>query len=264
MLNIAVCIKQVPAYSDGMMDPKTGLIQRAGLEAVMNVYDLPAIEAALVIKEKVGATVDVFTMGPPKAASVIREAYAMGADRGFLISDSCFSGADVLATSYTLMQGIKSVGSYDLIICGKQTTDGDTAQVSGALGKWFEIPHISWVVELVKADENSIIVNQAMEEEIITVKSNYPCLISVERSIFIPRIPSLKLRLGAKKKEVNVISIKDLEDKDTENYGLSGSATKVEKIFPAIKTKHQDIINKNSNEAAEYIFNIIRNNKNSG
>lgn len=257
MLRIAVCIKQVPAYSDGIVDPETGHIQRSGLESVINVYDLPAIETALVIKEKAGAVVDIFTMGPLKAAEVVREAYAMGADRGVLLSDSRFSGADVLATSYTLMQGMKSVGTYDLIICGKQTTDGDTAQVSGALAKWFKIPHINWVVELINADKEFITVNQAMEEEIITVKSEYPCLISVERSIYIPRIPSLKLKLEAKKKDIRILSLVDMEDQDAGNYGLAGSATKVEKIFPAVKPKHQDIIEKDCDEAAEYIFNLI-------
>ena len=122
-MKIAVCMKQVPAASEGNMDPDTGVLIRTGLEAVVNVYDLAALEAALRLKEAYGAKIHVVTMGPEKAESVLREAFAMGADEGFLVCDRAFAGADVLATSYTLKQAIESVGSYDLILCGRQTTD---------------------------------------------------------------------------------------------------------------------------------------------
>lgn len=257
-MKIAVCVKQVPAYSEGLMDSKTGVMLRAGLESILNVYDLPAIETALRIKEEVGAVVDIFTMGPQKASAVIKEAYSMGADRGYLISDISFSGADVLATSYTLVRGMKSIEDYDLILCGKQTTDGDTAQVSGAIAKWLNIPHVSWVTEIINVENDSITVNQTMEAEIVTVKVSYPCLLSVERSIFIPRLPSLKLKVAAKKKNIEVLSLDDMQDNNKKNYGLTGSATKVEKIFPAIKTKRQEIIQKDSKEAASYILDVIK------
>lgn len=258
MMKIAVCVKQVPAYSDGMMDPETGVMLRAGLESILNVYDLPAVETALKIKEEVGATVDIFTMGPPKASAVIKETFSMGADRGYLLSDRKFSGADVLATSYTLMQGMKSIQDYDLILCGKQTTDGDTAQVSGAIAKWFNIPHINWVTKIINVENDSISVSQTMEEEIITVKVPYPCLLSVERSIFIPRMPSLKLKIAAKKKDIQTLSFDHMQDKEEMHYGLKGSATKVEKIFTASKTKKREIIQKDSKEAANYILEVIK------
>ena len=130
-MKIAVCMKQVPATSQGDMDKKTGVMIRSGLQAIVNVYDLAALEAALRIKEQCGGVIHVFTMGPDKAEMVLREAFAMGADEGYLICDKAFAGADVLATSYTLTQAIKSVDDYDMILCGRQTTDGDTAQVSG-------------------------------------------------------------------------------------------------------------------------------------
>lgn len=257
MMKIAVCVKQVPAYSDGMMDHETGVLLRDGLESVLNVYDLPAIETGLRIKEEVGARVDIFTMGPQKASAVIKEAYAMGADEGYLVSDKRFSGADVLVTSYTLMQAIRSAQNYDLILCGKQTTDGDTAQVSGAIAKWLDIPHVNWVTEIINIERDSITVSQAMDEEVVTVKVPYPCLLSVERSIFTPRMPSLKLKIGAKKKCIKILSLDDMRDQNENNYGLIGSPTKVEKIFPATKTKQQDIIQKDSKEAARYILDII-------
>ncbi|PAB60086.1 electron transfer flavoprotein subunit beta/FixA family protein [Anaeromicrobium sediminis] len=256
-MKIAVCVKQVPAYSDGTMDPKTGVMLRSGLESILNVYDLPAIETALRIKEEVGGTVDIFTMGPPKASAVIKEAYAMGADEGYLLSDRSFSGADVLATSYTLMQGIKSTKDYDLILCGKQTTDGDTAQVSGAIAKWLNVPHVNWVNKIIDVQKDSITVSQRMEEEIVIVKVPYPCLLSVERSIFIPRMPSLKLKIAARKKEMKVLSLTHMEDENENNYGLAGSATKVEKIFPPTRTKQQEIIEKDSKEAARSILEVI-------
>lgn len=257
-MKIAVCVKQVPAYSDGLMDSKTGVLLRAGLESILNVYDLPAVETALRIKEEVGATVDIFTMGPQKASAVIKEAYSMGADRGYLISDISFSRADVLATSYTLVQGMQSIEDYDLILCGKQTTDGDTAQVSGAIARWLNIPHASWVSKIVNVKNDCITVSQTMEEEIVTVKVPYPCLLSVERSVFIPRMPSLKLKIAAKKKNMEVLSLDSMQDKDKKNYGLTGSATKVERIFPAAKTKPQEVIQKESKEVASYILDIIK------
>ncbi len=258
MLKIAVCVKQVPAYSEGLMDPETGVMIRAGLESVLNVYDLPAIETALRIKEEAGALVDIFTMGPAKASAVLKEAYAMGADRGYLVNDSCFSGADVLATSYTLMQAMQSTEEYHLILCGRQTTDGDTAQVSGAIAKWLDIPHVNWVTEILHVVHDSITVRQAMEEEIVTVKATYPCLLSVERSIFVPRLPSLKGKIAAKKKDINVLSLADMKDQEESHYGLTGSATKVEKIFPPAKTAQRDIIQKDSQEAANYLLEVIK------
>ncbi len=258
MLRIAVCIKQVPAYSEGTMDPETGVLQRAGLESVINVYDLPALETALRIKEEKNAIVDVFSMGPAKAAAVIREAYSMGADGGFLLSDKYFSGADVLATSYTLMQGIKSVAHYDLILCGRQTTDGDTAQVGGALARWMNIPNVNWVTELVGVDERSITVRQAMEDEVYTVKVTYPCLLSVERSIFKPRLPSLKLKIAANRKDIKLLTLESMQDTDSKHYGLKGSPTRVEKIYTTERTKRQEAISSDSENAAAYIHHIIK------
>ncbi|MCP1223622.1 electron transfer flavoprotein subunit beta/FixA family protein [Sebaldella sp. S0638] len=262
MLKIAVCIKQVPAFSEGKTDPETGVILRDRIEPVLNVYDLPALETALQIKEATEANIDVFTMGPEKAADVMREAYGMGADRGYLLSDKRFSGADVLATSYTLMQGMKLTDNYDLIICGKQTTDGDTAQVSGALAKWFGIPGINWVSKINSAETDGITVEQTMEKETAVIRVPYPCLLSVERNIYIPRLPSLKLKMAARKKEIKIITLDELEDKNRENYGLSGSPTKVRKIYPAVKTKKQDIMIKSALESADRIFEIINSIKN--
>lgn len=257
-MKIAVCMKQVPAVSEGNMDKETGVLIRTGLTAIVNVYDLAALEAALRIKEQTGADVHVYTMGPVKAENVLREAFAMGADEGFLICDRAFAGADVLSTSYTLMQALRRTGEYELILCGKQTTDGDTAQVSGALAKWMGIPHLNWVTEIKKIDEDKIRICYNMDQRVIEAVIPYPCLLSVEKDSFIPRMPSLKLKISGKKKAVTTYSIEDFEDKDESHYGLAGSATRVKKIFPPETTKKQDIKEMDSREAAGYIMDILK------
>ncbi|MCF7953343.1 MAG: electron transfer flavoprotein subunit beta/FixA family protein [Spirochaetales bacterium] len=233
MIKTAVCIKQVPAYSDGLMDPNTGLLIRKGLEMVLNPNDLSALETALRIRENYGGKVDVFSMGPKHAEEVIRQAYAMGADEGFLLTGKEFAGADVLATSYTLSQGISAVDDYDLIICGKGTTDGDTSQVSGALAEWLGIPHVNWVSGIKKLSQKTIQLCQEMEGELYTVKASYPLLIAVEREIYTPRMTNLKMKIAAKRKPVKTFRLQDLKDQKEIHYGLKGSATRVEKIFPA-------------------------------
>ena len=137
-MKILVCIKQVPESNKVEVDPVTGVLKRDGAASKMNPYDLYALETAFRIREEVGGSVHVISMGPPQAQQVIREAFAMGADGGTLLSDRKFGGADVLATSYTLAQGIKSCGDFDLILCGKQTTDGDTAQVGPEISEWLK------------------------------------------------------------------------------------------------------------------------------
>ena len=148
-MNILVCIKQVPGTNKVEVDPVTGVLVRNGVESKMNPYDLYAIETALKLREERGGTVSVISMGPPQAKAVIYEAFSMGADEGALISDRRFGGADVLATSYTLSQGIRKFGSFDLILCGKQTTDGDTAQVGPQTAEKLGIPQITYAEAVV-------------------------------------------------------------------------------------------------------------------
>ncbi|MDR3602471.1 MAG: electron transfer flavoprotein subunit beta/FixA family protein, partial [Desulfosporosinus sp.] len=152
-MEILVCIKQVPGISKIEVDPITGVLKRDGVDSKMNPYDLYAIETALRIKEQVGGTVKVISMGPPQAQDVIKEAYMMGADEGALVSDRKFAGADVLATAYTISQGVRKMGNFDLILCGKQTTDGDTAQVGPEMAEYLGIPHIANVLKIIELKE---------------------------------------------------------------------------------------------------------------
>ncbi len=231
-MEILVCIKQVPGTSKVEVDSVTGVLKRDGVDSKMNPYDLYALETALRIKEEQGGVIKVITMGPPQAKEVIREAFMMGADEGALVSDRKFAGADVLATSYTLSQGIKKMGNFDLILCGKQTTDGDTAQVGPEMAEYLGIPHIANVLKLIEIKKSSIIVEMDMANTVEVAEIQFPCLLTVDKDIYQPRLPSYRKKLVTKDREIKMISLNDFEDKDEKKYGLSGSPTQVERIFP--------------------------------
>lgn len=231
-MNILVCIKQVPGSNKVEVDEKTGVLKRDGVDSKMNPYDLYALETAIRIKEEQGGTVTAMTMGPNQAQAVIKEAFMMGADKGALISDRKFAGADVLATSYTLSQSVKKLGEFDLLICGKQTTDGDTAQVGPEMAEYLNIPHVANVLKIVEYREDAIVVEMDMPNTIEVVAVKYPCLITVEKDIFQPRLPSYKRKMATLDRPITVLSFKDFEDQDEMKYGLNGSPTQVERIFP--------------------------------
>lgn len=231
-MNILVCIKQVPATTKVEVDPDTGLLKRDGADSKMNPYDLYALETALRLKEAHGGHVTVLSMGPTQAMSIIREAFAMGADDGALLSDRRFGGADVLATSYALSQGIRSLGEFDLIICGKQTTDGDTAQVGPEISEYLEIPSVADVTKINKVTEESITVEMDLPEALEVVEVQFPCLLTVEKDIYQPRLPSYKLKKATKDREIPIYTLDQMEDTDEDHYGLTGSPTQVKRIFP--------------------------------
>jgi electron transfer flavoprotein beta subunit len=257
-MNILVCIKQVPGTSKVEVDPVTGVLKRDGIDSKMNPYDLYALEAALNIKEQKGGTVKVLSMGPNQALSVIREAYTMGADEGALISDRRFGGADVLATSYTIAQGVKEMGDFQLIICGKQTTDGDTAQVGPEMAEWLNIPHVANVKSIIEIEDSFITVEMDMPESVETVKIAYPCLITVDKGIFEPRLPSYKKKLSTKDREIKILSLNDFNDKNEKNYGLNGSPTQVERIFPPEVNNDREMWTGSSNELSKRIGNKLK------
>lgn len=230
-MNIFVCIKQVPSTNKVQIDEKTGVLKRSGVRGKMNPYDLYALETALRLRTQYGGTVTVGTMGPPQAQEIVKEAYMMGADNGYVFSDRQFGGADVLATSYTLSQAIRSIGDFDLILCGQQTPDGDTAQVGPAIAEHMGIPHAAWVSRIeVKGDGVDVV--QQLQDVIETVHMPFPCLVTVEQDIFMPRLPSMKTAREMGDKQVFMLGMDSFFDKDPGHYGLSGSPTQVERIFP--------------------------------
>lgn len=257
-MNIIVTIKQVPDSQNVKIDPNTGVLIRDGIESIMNPFDLYALEAALLIKEKIDSKVIVISMGPPSANEILYEALAMGADEAYLLTDRKFSGADVLATSYTLSKGIEKIGNYDLIICGKQTTDGDTAQVGPALSEWLKIPHVSWCKEIIDFNDKEIIVSQQTTNELLELKMSYPCLITIEKDAYQPRLPSYLLKKKNKDKIINQITFDDLND-DEKNYGLNGSATQVEKIFEPSHNNESLILE--GKDSVETLYKILKEKK---
>jgi electron transfer flavoprotein beta subunit len=257
-MEIIVCIKQVPGTSKVQVDPVTGVLVRDGIDTKMNPYDLFALETALKLKEQNGGHVKVISMGPPQTLEVIREAFMMGADDGVLVSDRKFAGADVLATSYTLSQGIRKMGDFDIIITGKQTTDGDTAQVGPEIAEYLEIPHIANVLKILEVTGEDITMEMDMPDTVEVVKVRFPCLISVEQDIYQPRLPSFKRKIETKDRQIRIICLNDMEDKDEKRYGLSGSPTQVERIFPPDENADKETWEGTGEELADRISEKLK------
>ncbi len=260
-MNILVCIKQVPGSSNVEVDPVTGVLKRDGASSKMNPYDLYGIELAMTLKERFGAHIRTITMGPPQAKAIIEEAIAMGAESGVVMSDRKFAGADVLATAYTLSEGIKRVGTYDLIICGKQTTDGDTAQVGAEIAEYLGIPNVSCVMSVDDVQDGRIFVTAALDNKVVKQSVTLPCLISVDGDINTPRIPSYKIKQTLTDDLVRFISFDDLGDHDPNHFGLNGSATQVERIFPPAKNTERRNISGDADAVSQEIYNIINTKK---
>jgi len=256
-MNILVCVKQVPGSSNVEVDPVTGVLKRSGVASKMNPYDLYAIETALTLTEKYGGSVECITMGPPQAKAVISEAVCMGVKKGYVLSDRKFAGADVLATAYTLSQGIKKIGDFDLIICGKQTTDGDTAQVGAEVAEYLSIPNVSNVLSVDEVNEKDVVVTVSLDTRIVKERIKLPCLLSMESDVNTPRLPSYKVRQTIKDDVVEFYSFADFDDQDEKHYGLAGSATQVERIFPPEKNTEKRSIVGSADEQTDELLMLI-------
>lgn len=234
-MNIIVCVKQVPDTAEVRINPETNTLIREGVPSIINPYDLHAIEAALQLREKTGGKVTVITMGPPQAEEALREAISMGVDEVRLISDRAFAGADTWATSYTLYKAIEKLG-YDIILCGKQAIDGDTAQVGPEVAEFLDIPHVSYVRKIDDVSKDTIKVQRLMDDGYDVVEASIPVLLTVVRELNTPRLPSLKGKMAAKKAVIVKMDMKEIGAEEN-NVGLKGSPTQVRKIFaPEAKT----------------------------
>ena len=230
-MDILVCVKQVPSVSEGRLDRKTGTLLRGDLPAVLNPYDGRALEMALRLRDQTGGTVTVLTMGPASAVAVLREALAMGADTAVLVSDPRFAGADAVATAYTLSQAIRTLPQIDLIVCGRQSTDGDTGQVSGALAAFLGLPFAAGADTLTPAEGRALLLQQRMGASRIAAEYPLPCVISAENEAVVPRIPSLRRRLSSASAPVTRLTLDNFPDTDPNRYGTAGSATKVVRTY---------------------------------
>ena len=229
-MNIIVCVKQVPDAKDVRLDPKTNTLAREGVESIMNPYDRHALEEAVAIKEQLGGVVTVLTMGPPQAEAVLREAIACGADEGVLVSDRAFAGADTWATSYTLAKAVQTIGAFDLILCGKQDIDGDTAQVGPGLACRLRLPFAACVQKTRAVTAEAIEVERMMDDGFDVLRLPLPALMTVVKDVNEPRVASLKGKMKAKKAEIKRFSAADI-GADPQCIGLAGSPTQVVRVF---------------------------------
>lgn len=235
-MHIIVYVKQVPDTTEVKINPITNTLDRSSAPAIINPYDSHAVEEAVRIKKEFGGKVTVISMGPPGAIDVLKRSISLGADEGYLISDRAFAGSDTLATSYVLTQGIKKVCEhepYDLIICGKQAIDGDTAQVGPGIAGRLGIPQLTYVthIESIDPEKKEIIVHRKLDVEYEVVKTKLPCLITVEKVINELTYSSLPDMLRAVRYSPVALSAGAL-GADPSLMGLKGSPTSVVKIFP--------------------------------
>lgn len=230
MMKIAVCIKQVPDTRGVKMDEATGTVVRDGVELIVNPLDLYAIELALQLRERYGAEVDAFSMGPPQAAGALREALAMGIDNAYLVCGREFAGSDTWSTGYALSEAIRSQGPYQLLICGERATDGDTGQVGPGIAAALEWPVAAYVNHFHGMDEGGCDVSRILEHGVERLTLTLPAVITVVKEVGEPRLPTLRGKLRAKAQEIPVLDAGKLGLK-TEWLGLKGSPTRVVKIF---------------------------------
>lgn len=229
-MDIIVCIKQVPETTEVKINPQTNTLIREGVKSIINPFDMYAIEEAIRLKERFGGKTTVITMGPPQAEEALREALSMGIDEAILLTDRAFAGSDTWATSYTLSLAIKKIGKFDIILCGKQASDGDTAQVGPGIAGHLDIPQVTFVKKIEKIENGICQVERMTEEGYEVLSAPLPVLLTVVKEINEPRLPSLKGMLRAKKQEIIRWNAKDLQA-DPSLIGLEGSPTRVIKIF---------------------------------
>ncbi len=272
-MNIIVCIKQVPETTEVKINPETNTLIREGVKSIINPFDMYAIEEGVRLKEKFGGKVTVITMGPPQADLALREALSLGCDEAILICDRAFAGSDTWATSYTLSGAIKKIGNFDsstsltvnpeqsrridLILCGKQASDGDTAQVGPGISTHLDIPQVTYVKKIEEIKDGVMRVERMMEEGFEIIETPLPCLLTVVKEINEPRLPSLKGMMRAKSAKITLWTQKELK-LDEQNIGLCGSPTQVIKIFTPPQRTGGQIIQGEAPDIANKLAELLK------
>ena len=256
-MNVIVCIKQVPDTADVKINPETNTLVREGVKSMINPFDTYAIEEAVRLKEKYGGKATVITMGPPQADAALREAISLGIDEAVLVSDRAFAGSDTLATSYTLAQAIKKVGEFTIILCGKQASDGDTAQVGPGISTHLDIPQVTYVKKIEEIKNNVARVERMTEEGYDILEIPLPCLFTVVKEINVPRTPSLKGIMRSKSAKIQLLNAQQLDCQE-DRLGLKGSPTQVVKIFTPERRKGGEIFQGATDESVEKLTDILK------
>ena len=256
-MKVIVCIKQVPNTTEIKIDPVTNTLKRDGVPSIINPDDKAAIEAALQLKEQCGATVTVLTMGPPQAEKALREALAMGADEAYLLTDRAFGGSDTLATSTIIAAAVRKLGC-DLVLCGRQAIDGDTAQVGPQIAEHLGIPQITYAAGLSYNAENGMLtVKRQFEDRYQTLQVSGLCLVTVLSTMVKPRYMNVWDIVSQDEKEVGKITNEDLQ-LDKAVCGLSGSPTKVKATFTKQLDKTVETLELDAEQAAQVILDALK------
>jgi electron transfer flavoprotein beta subunit len=259
MLNIAVCVKAVPDPDKAdqvKIDPVTKTLNRIDIQLVINSLDKHALEAALQLKSKIGAQVTVVSMGPSEAGSVVSECLAYGADLGYLLCDHAFAGADAYATAYTLACAIKKLGPFDVVFCGRESSDGATEWVGPELATFLDWPVVTMVKEIVEYSTTDWIVKANIDRGYRVVRVTLPAVLTVSRELNTPRALSLSNILKARNKAINVINLKDLGIAE-EKVGLQGSPTYVSELACLDNTRMCKILEGTIEEKAEALIQVL-------
>jgi electron transfer flavoprotein beta subunit len=256
-MNIIVCLKQVPGTTAVKIDPQTNTLVRQGIESIINPFDTYAVEEAVRIKEKHSGKVTVITMGPPQAETALREAISRGADEAVLLTDRAFGGADTWATARTLAQAILKLSPYDLIICGRQTIDGDTGQVGPEMAEMLGIPFVAYVSQVEEIKDNKIRVRRMIEEGHEIIEANLPVLITVSKEINLPRLPSLRGISRSRSAKIPAWGVAELGI-ETATVGLSGSSTQVIKIFFPQRVSQAEILTGSTENQVDKLIDKLK------
>ena len=240
-MNICVCIKQVPDTTEIKIDPVTHNLIRAGVPSIVNPFDTYAQEVGVKLVEKLGGKLFVPCVGHERAEEAVRPGRSVGATDGYLISGKGFGGSDTLATGYIISEAIKMIEQkenlkFDLILCGKQAIDGDTAQVGPQVAECLDLPQVTYALDIFEKD-GKIQVKREGENGYDLIDVQLPALVTVVKLPYEPRFPTMKSKLDAKKKEIKILSEEDLSALDFSRCGLKGSPTKVKKTYTASNKK---------------------------
>lgn len=257
MLNILVCVKQVPDTTNIKIDPVTNTLIREGVPSIVNPFDAYALEVAVRLKETAGGTVTVVSMGPPQAKEALKECLSKGADRAYLMTDRAVGGSDTLATSYILSCVVRKLGPFDVVFCGKQAIDGDTGQVGPEMAQHLNYPQITYATA-VEYKDGQLRVRREVDEGWEIIGAATPAIVTVNKTETEPRMATIRSKLAANRAVIEEIHCADIADMDMSRVGLKGSPTKVNRTFVPDRSKNGVIISgKEAEDAAHELVSLL-------